>query len=277
LQWLALPLHHSVGSIAAIMARLLSLVLLTPVVISAGTQNGLSQATGTSDSAITLRLRVARSCELLQKGTLVSEGGYATVRVDGVVEEIYSPELSKDDIIGYPIGTPQDLVKLAQKSRFRMKPVSDTEVSDLPKVVGREKDAPCPILEKALQTAQQDRLDRRRQLQSTLFRPGFDGVSPPEALQTPQPKAESQDVSSSSQSSQPAAGTRFKLRQGTVVLSVVVASNGDVEQVKIVRSVSPDVDQKAVQTASTWKFKPARKVGLPVPVLINIEINFHLY
>ena len=61
------------------------------------------------------------------------------------------------------------------------------------------------------------------------------------------------------------------------MLSAVVTTSGDVEQVKVIRSLSSELDKKAEQAVTGWKFHPARKNGLPVPVLINIEINFHLY
>jgi hypothetical protein len=146
--------------------------------ISAGVQNGFSQTTGSSNLTITLHRRVKQSCELLQKGTLLFEGQYASVLVEGVAGQIYSPELGRDDFIGYPPGTPQKPVKLAQKSGFRMKSVLDAAVSDAPKVVGLEKASNCPSLEEVLPTAEQDRIEHRHHIQSKLFHPGIDGVSP---------------------------------------------------------------------------------------------------
>ena len=258
------------------MVRLITFVLVTSLASSAGAQNGGSRPTESSDSAITLRQRVGQFCDLLQKGTLLPEEGYVAVSVEGVAGEIYSPELGKDDIVGYSTNTPEQLLKLAQKSGFRMKPVAATEVSNLPKVVGRENDSACPGLEQALQTAEQGRIDRRRQLQSKVFRAGSGAVSPPEALDTPQPKAEPEGASSSPQSSHRAAASAH-VKQGKIVVSAVVASNGALEQVRVVHSVSPEVDLQAIQTASKWKFKPGKKNGLPVPVLINVEVNFSLY
>jgi hypothetical protein len=64
--------------------------------------NGLSHTSKSSNSAIVLHRRFG-ACELVQKGTLLSEGGYPLVRLDGVSEPIYSPELSSDDFIGEPL------------------------------------------------------------------------------------------------------------------------------------------------------------------------------
>jgi TonB family protein len=265
-----------VGNIHTAMVGSSSLVLATALVFFATAPKLRSQVMGNTGSAIMLRQRVEQSCELLRRGTLLPEEGYVAVRVDGVPEEIYSPELGKDDFIEVPSGTPVELVKAAKRSGFRMKRVSDSELAGLPKIEGRERDSTCPSLEKGLQIAGQDLVDRRRQLQSTLFRSGWDGVTTPEALDTPQPQLITQEASSSSQSSQAVAGTRGKPRQGTVVLLVVVSSKGDVEQTKVVKSISPDIDREAVRTASGWKFKPAKKNGLPVPVQIIVEVEFKL-
>jgi TonB family protein len=37
------------------------------------------------------------------------------------------------------------------------------------------------------------------------------------------------------------------------------------------------LDEKALETVRTYKFKPAKKNGKPVAVPIAIEVNFHLY
>jgi outer membrane biosynthesis protein TonB len=35
------------------------------------------------------------------------------------------------------------------------------------------------------------------------------------------------------------------------------------------------MDRKAVEGVKTWKFQPSRKNGVPVAVLMNIEVAFH--
>ena len=244
--------------------------------IAVGVQSGFSQTAGNSESVVTLHRRVEGACELVQRGVLLAEGTYASLRVEGVTELVYSPELSKNDFIGYPTGTPQKLVKLARKSGFRTKPAPSTLMTELPKVVGLAATSICPSLEKALQAAEQERIERRKQVQSKVFRPSFDGVSRPEPIDTPRPTVVPKDANSS-QSSHRAVKDRVKRRQETALLSVIVGSNGDVEQVKVVRSSSPQIDQDVIQGASKWKFRPARKNGLPVPAQINIELSLYLY
>jgi outer membrane biosynthesis protein TonB len=36
------------------------------------------------------------------------------------------------------------------------------------------------------------------------------------------------------------------------------------------------LDEKAIEAVSQYRFKPAMKDGVPVPVKITVEVNFHL-
>ena len=55
----------------------------------------------------------------------------------------------------------------------------------------------------------------------------------------------------------------------------MVDREGNVTKVKVVRSLTPDMDRKAVEGVKTWKFNPSRKNGVPVAVEMNIEVAFH--
>jgi TonB family protein len=46
---------------------------------------------------------------------------------------------------------------------------------------------------------------------------------------------------------------------------------------RIVRSLGYGLNEKAIEAVSKYRFKPAMKDGQPVPVEVNIEVNFHLY
>jgi TonB family protein len=65
--------------------------------------------------------------------------------------------------------------------------------------------------------------------------------------------------------------------QGVVVVSLIVDKTGRPRNIRIVRPLGLGLDQKAVETISTWQFDPAKKDGEPVDVVINVEVNFHLY
>jgi len=70
--------------------------------------------------------------------------------------------------------------------------------------------------------------------------------------------------------------------QGTVVLTVAVDASGNVVGVKLTavslsRSVGEGLEESAMQTLCTWKFKPAMKKGKPVPVTVIVEVSFRLF
>lgn len=65
--------------------------------------------------------------------------------------------------------------------------------------------------------------------------------------------------------------------QGTVVLSIIVDAQGRVHNAQVVKPLGLGLDQNAVQTIQTWKFKPAERNGVPVPVRIMVEVTFRLF
>jgi periplasmic protein TonB len=66
--------------------------------------------------------------------------------------------------------------------------------------------------------------------------------------------------------------------QGDVLLECVVNTNGDVTDVKILRSLDPTfgLDQEAIKAAKQWRFSPGTRLGEPVAVLVSIELTFTL-
>lgn len=65
--------------------------------------------------------------------------------------------------------------------------------------------------------------------------------------------------------------------QGTVILWVVIGTDGLVHQVKVARPLGLGLDEKAIEAVKKWRFKPAEKDGHPVQVAADIEVNFRLY
>ena len=64
--------------------------------------------------------------------------------------------------------------------------------------------------------------------------------------------------------------------QGTVVLWIIVDASGGVTDCRVVKPLGLGLDEKAVETVKTWKFKPALKNGTPVPVHVMVEVSFRL-
>jgi TonB family protein len=68
---------------------------------------------------------------------------------------------------------------------------------------------------------------------------------------------------------------RKRGKEGTVLLWVVVGSDGLPRVVAVARSLGSDFDQAAIKAIKKWKFYPATKDGKPVPVKINVELTFN--
>jgi protein TonB len=65
-------------------------------------------------------------------------------------------------------------------------------------------------------------------------------------------------------------------KEGTVVLFMVVGAGGLPRNIKIAHSLSPELDEAAIDAVKKWKFDPATKDGNPVAVQINVEVTFRL-
>ena len=64
--------------------------------------------------------------------------------------------------------------------------------------------------------------------------------------------------------------------QGTVILKIVVDTDGLAKDIQLVKSIGYGLDEKAVEAINLWTFKPGTRDGQPVPVLATIEVNFRL-
>lgn len=63
---------------------------------------------------------------------------------------------------------------------------------------------------------------------------------------------------------------------GTVVFSLVVDASGHATHIRVVRSLGPGLDQKAMEAITRWRFTPGMRDGAPVATWANIEVNFRL-
>jgi TonB family protein len=62
---------------------------------------------------------------------------------------------------------------------------------------------------------------------------------------------------------------------GTVLLHGVVDEQGQVIDVRIVRSLSVGLDNESTKAFVQWRFQPALRLGTPVAVAITGEFQFH--
>lgn len=64
---------------------------------------------------------------------------------------------------------------------------------------------------------------------------------------------------------------------GIAVVATIVGTDGKPEQVHVVKSLGPEFDKNAVAAVEQYRFSPALQHGKPVPVKVNVEVNFRRY
>jgi TonB family protein len=62
--------------------------------------------------------------------------------------------------------------------------------------------------------------------------------------------------------------------EGSVRLELVVDSSGSVGDIRVAKSLHPDLDEAAIGSARKWRFRPGTKSGQPVPVIVTMEVSF---
>jgi TonB family protein len=64
--------------------------------------------------------------------------------------------------------------------------------------------------------------------------------------------------------------------EGEVVLYAVIAKDGSVGEIQVVRGVDDQLDENSKSALAQWKFRPATKAGEPVEVEVIAHIPFHI-
>jgi periplasmic protein TonB len=90
-----------------------------------------------------------------------------------------------------------------------------------------------------------------------------DGVTAPKPVYAPNPEYSEK--------------ARKQKINGVVVLAMTVTAEGNVRDIKVIKSLDPGLDKQAIAAVRTWKFEPATKDGKPVAVHLKSETNFRLY
>lgn len=88
------------------------------------------------------------------------------------------------------------------------------------------------------------------------------GVTPPKVLHKVDPKYTQEDKDA-------------KI-SGTVLLQMIVTTEGKADHIKVVQPLTPGLDQKAIEALQQWEFQPGAKDGHAVPVWATVEVNFKL-
>ncbi len=88
------------------------------------------------------------------------------------------------------------------------------------------------------------------------------GISPPLKIYYPPPRFTEE--------------ARQARLQGAVLLQAVIDTEGNVTRLKVLKGLPLGLTDMAVETAATWKFKPALRDGKPAAVYFHLLINFRL-
>jgi len=74
----------------------------------------------------------------------------------------------------------------------------------------------------------------------------------------------------------PEEARRQKL-SGRVVLSTIITTEGTAANLRISKSAGHGFDEAAIECVKRWKFDPGLYDGKPVPVAMEMEVDFKLY
>jgi TonB family protein len=64
--------------------------------------------------------------------------------------------------------------------------------------------------------------------------------------------------------------------EGDVVLEIVVGSDGGVGSVKVLQGLGAGLNERAIEAVRQWRFSPARRLGTPVDVVVEVAVEFKL-
>jgi periplasmic protein TonB len=93
------------------------------------------------------------------------------------------------------------------------------------------------------------------------YRPGS-GITPPAVLREIKPDYTEE--------------ARRRGIAGDVVLEIIVRSDGSVGEIKVLHGLGGGLDQRAIDAVRQWRFSPARRLGAPVDVVVEVAVEFKL-
>jgi len=63
---------------------------------------------------------------------------------------------------------------------------------------------------------------------------------------------------------------------GDVLLEIVVRRDGSVGTVSVIRPLGAGLEERAIEAVRQWRFAPARRLGAPVDVIVEVAVEFTL-
>lgn len=70
---------------------------------------------------------------------------------------------------------------------------------------------------------------------------------------------------------------RKKKISGSVVLSLIVGTDGRAHDIKVTKPLGYGLDENAVKAVQSWKWEPALEEGTPIESKVNMSISFSLF
>jgi TonB family protein len=64
--------------------------------------------------------------------------------------------------------------------------------------------------------------------------------------------------------------------EGEVVLEIVVRRDGSVGDVKLLNGLGSGLNDRAIAAVKQWRFSPAKRLGSPVDVIVEVAVEFKL-
>ena len=96
-----------------------------------------------------------------------------------------------------------------------------------------------------------------------MYKAGVDGTGLPKCTYMPNPAYSE--------------GARKLHLNGQVTAEAVIASDGKLENVRIVRGLPGGLNEQTIAALQTWRCQPALKDGKPVATLVPFTVNFRTY
>jgi TonB family protein len=93
------------------------------------------------------------------------------------------------------------------------------------------------------------------------YRPGS-GIEPPTLLREIKPDYTEE--------------ARRRGLEGDVVLEIIVRRDGTVGNIRVLDRLGAGLDERAVDAVRQWRFAPARRLGAPVDVVVEVAVEFKL-
>jgi protein TonB len=64
--------------------------------------------------------------------------------------------------------------------------------------------------------------------------------------------------------------------EGEVVLEIVVRRDGSVGDIRLIDGLGSGLNERAIAAVKQWLFSPAKRLGVPVDVLVEVAVEFKL-